>query len=65
MSPGCNPIAYSQLSRREGLRDLVACLNSQHAKLYHIGIRGKISRSTLADANERRDCDCLKHSAIG
>ena len=34
---------------------MVACLNSQRAKLYHIGIRGKISRSTLADANERRD----------
>jgi hypothetical protein len=48
-------IAYSQLTRREGLRDLVACLNSQRNKLYHIGIRGKISRSTLADANERRD----------
>ena len=48
-------IAYSQLTRREGLRDLVACLNSQRAKLYHIGIRGKISRSTLADTNERRD----------
>jgi len=46
---------YSQLTRREGLRDLVACLNSQRSKLYHIGIRGKISRSTLADANERRD----------
>jgi len=37
------------------LRDLVACLNSQRAKLYHIGIRGRISRTTLADANERRD----------
>ena len=46
---------YSQLTRREGLRDLVACLNSQRSKLYHIGIRGRISRSTLADANERRD----------
>ncbi|MFZ0435930.1 MAG: IS4 family transposase [Chthoniobacterales bacterium] len=46
---------YSQFTRREGLRDLVACLNSQRSKLYHIGIRGKISRSTLADANERRD----------
>jgi Transposase DDE domain/Domain of unknown function (DUF4372) len=46
---------YSQLTRREGLRDLVACLNSQRAKLYHIGIRSRISRSTLADANERRD----------
>jgi hypothetical protein len=46
---------YAQLTRREGLRDLVACLNSQRSKLYHLGIRGKISRSTLADANERRD----------
>jgi hypothetical protein len=46
---------YSQLTRREGLRDLVACLNSQQGKLYHIGIRSKVSRSTLADANERRD----------
>jgi Domain of unknown function (DUF4372) len=45
----------SQLTRREGLRDLVACLNSQRSKLYHIGIRAKISRFTLADANERRD----------
>ena len=34
-------IAYSQLTRREGLRDLVACLNSQRTKLYHIGIRAK------------------------
>lgn len=48
-------MAYAQLTRRDGLRDLVACLNSQRSKLYHIGIRGKISRSTLADANERRD----------
>jgi hypothetical protein len=48
-------IMYAQLTRREGLRDLVACLNSQRSKLYHLGIRGKISRSTLADANERRD----------
>lgn len=48
-------IADSQLTRREGLRDLVACLNSHRSKLYHLGIRGKISRSTLADANERRD----------
>ncbi|MDN5836355.1 MAG: IS4 family transposase, partial [Nitrosospira sp.] len=42
-------------TRRDGLRDLVACLNSQKAKLYHIGIHSKVSRSTLADANERRD----------
>jgi hypothetical protein len=37
------------------LRDIVACLRSQERKLYHFGIRGKISRSTLADANESRD----------
>ena len=55
-------IAYSQLTRREGLRDLVACLNSQYS---HIGIRGKISRSTLADATSDATGDCSKHSAIG
>ncbi|CAG0993435.1 hypothetical protein BURK2_02524 [Burkholderiales bacterium] len=48
-------LAYAQLTRRAGLRDLVACLNAQRAKLYHIGIRGAVSRSTLADAAERRD----------
>lgn len=48
-------MAYAQLTRREGLRDLVACLNSQSTKLYHSGLRQRVSRSTLADANERRD----------
>ena len=48
-------MTYAQLTRREGLRDLVACLNSQRSKLYHIGIRARVSKSTLADANERRD----------
>ena len=48
-------MTYAQLTRREGLRDLVACLNTQRAKLYHVGIRSRVSRSTLADANERRD----------
>ena len=48
-------LAYAQLTRRSGLRDLVACLNSQRAKLYHVGIRSRVSRATLADANERRD----------
>lgn len=47
--------AYAQLTRRSGLRDLVACLNAQRSKLYHVGIRGTVSRSTLADAAERRD----------
>ena len=49
-------MAYAQLTRREGLRDLVVCLNSQSSRLYHVGLRQRVSRSTLADANERRDC---------
>lgn len=48
-------MAFAQLTYRESLRDTVTCLNAQRAKLYHMGIRGKVSRSTLADANERRD----------
>ena len=48
-------LAYAQLTRRSGLRDLIACLNAQRSRLYHIGIRGAVSRSTLADAAERRD----------
>lgn len=48
-------MSYAQLTRRDGLRDLVACLNSQHGKLYSLGLRQKLSRSTLADAAERRD----------
>jgi hypothetical protein len=47
---------FAQLTSREGLRDITTCLRSQGKKLYHAGIRGSISRSTLADANERRDC---------
>jgi Transposase DDE domain/Domain of unknown function (DUF4372) len=47
---------YAQLTRREGLRDLVACLNSRASQLYHLGIRHRLSRSTLADAAQRRDC---------
>jgi transposase len=43
------------LSYRESLRDIVACLRSQERRLYHLGIRGKVARSTLADANESRD----------
>jgi hypothetical protein len=48
-------MAFAQLTYRDSLRDTVTCLNAQRAKLYHMGIRGKVSRSTLADANERRD----------
>jgi hypothetical protein len=46
---------FAQLTYRESLRDIVACLRSQEHRLYHAGIRGSISRSTLADANESRD----------
>jgi transposase len=48
-------MTFAQLSYRESLRDIVACLRSQERRLYHLGIRGRISRSTLADANETRD----------
>src|SRR3990170_2376177 len=48
-------MAFAQLTYRESLRDTVTCLNAQQAKLYHMGIRGQVRRSTLADANERRD----------
>ena len=48
-------MAFAQLTYRESLRDIEACLRSQQNKLYHMGIRGTVSRSTLADANENRD----------
>jgi hypothetical protein len=48
-------MAFAQLTYRESLRDIVTCLNSHRPKLYHIGFRGKIAKSTLADANELRD----------
>jgi transposase len=48
-------LAYAQMAGRESLRDIETCLNSHREKLYHVGFRGSVSRSTLADANERRD----------
>jgi hypothetical protein len=48
-------MAFAQLTYRESLRDVITCLEVLKPKLYHVGIRGKVSRSTLADANERRD----------
>ena len=48
-------LAFAQLTYRESLRDIVTCLNAMSNKLYHMGFRARISRSTLADANERRD----------
>jgi len=48
-------MAFAQLTYRESLRDIECCLRAMREKLYHMGIRGKVSRSTLADANELRD----------
>jgi len=48
-------MAFAQLTFRESLRQIELCLRSLPVKLYHMGIRGRISRSTLADANELRD----------
>ena len=48
-------MAFAQLTYRESLRDIEYCLRAMKEKLYHMGISGKISRSTLADANENRD----------
>lgn len=48
-------MAFAQLTYRESLRDIEACLSAQAAKLYHMGFRKPVSRSTLANANERRD----------
>jgi hypothetical protein len=48
-------MAFAQLTFRESLRDIEVCLRSHEAKLYHLGIRGHVARSTLAYANENRD----------
>jgi len=48
-------MAFAQLTYRESLRDIEACLRASGTKLYHMGIRGKVSRNTLAHANETRD----------
>src|SRR5260221_8289804 len=48
-------MAFAQLTYRESLRDIEACLRSVGGKLYHMGFRSKVARSTLADANESRD----------
>jgi hypothetical protein len=48
-------MAFAQLTYRESLRDIEACLRAQPTKLYHLGLRGTVSRSALADANEHRD----------
>src|ERR1700674_1916401 len=48
-------MAFAQLTFRESLRDIEVCLRAQKTKLYHLGIRGHVARSNLADANEKRD----------
>jgi len=60
-------MAFAQIKYRESLRDIEVCLRSQNNKLYHMGIRGNVCRSTLADANEKRDWRIyaeLAHSLI-
>ncbi len=48
-------MAFAQLTYRESLRDIEVCLRAMQSKLYHMGIRSRVSKSTLADANENRD----------
>ena len=49
-------MAFAQLTYRHSLRDIEICLRAMGSHLYHMGIRSRISKSTLADANENRDC---------
>jgi hypothetical protein len=48
-------LSFAQLTYRESLGDIQACLRSVQGKLYHMGFRGRVSKSTLADANEAHD----------
>ena len=48
-------MCFAQLTYRESLRDIEACLRSMSGKLYHMGLRGKVARATLGDANETHD----------
>ena len=48
-------MAFAQLTGRESRRDIETCLRAMQPKLYHAGIQGNVSKSTLADANEKRD----------
>lgn len=48
-------MAFAQLTYRESLRDTVLCLRAMQNKLHHVGIQSKVAKSTLADANEKRD----------
>ncbi len=57
-------MAFAQLTFRESLRDIETCLRAHSGKLYHLGIRGRIARSTLADANEKRDWRIYRDLAL-
>jgi len=48
-------MAFAQITYRESLREIITCLRTFENKLYHMGFRSRISKSTLADANENRD----------
>jgi hypothetical protein len=58
-------MAFAQLTYRESLRDIETCLRSTQEKLYHAGIRGHVSRNTLAKANELRDWRIYQDFALG
>lgn len=58
-------MAFAQFTGRQSLRDIETCLNSHKEKLYHMGFRGAVSRSTLADANEQRDFRIYQDFAHG
>jgi hypothetical protein len=57
-------MAFAQLTFRESLRDIETCMRAHSTKLYHLGIRGHIARSTLADANETRDWRIYRDFAL-
>ena len=55
-------MVFAQLTHRESLRDIEVCLRAHRDKLYHMGIRGGMSRNTLANANSKRDCGFTRTS---
>ena len=57
-------MAFAQLTYRESLRDIETCLRALQPKLYHAGFRTKASRSTIADANEKRDWQIYRDFAL-
>jgi hypothetical protein len=57
-------MVFAQLTFRESLRDIETCLRAHSTKLYHLGIRGGVARSTLADANEKRDWRIYRDFAL-